>query len=314
MRTRKPIVRLAAAAAVLTAAAAAQPRPRTDGEVAYRRVLSTVDACLAKHPDLVRRVALGCSHQGRELFVVRVSAARQDTHPEVWVGAAIHGSEGSEDDALFLLQRLLARATDPTTRDLLASRVLWIQPMVNPDGVVAQRRTNARGVDLNRNFAARWWPGPAASRRGKPNINYPGAEPFSEPETRAVRDFLSERTHLRAALDLHRSAPLVLAPQLGPAGEVTPRAQEAFAELDRVMGYHSVARTSGARDTVHFPGMHGLAIDWVWGELGVLAFTWETNYDPPDRGDDDPRWRGLLHVLTQCAEYPRARAGTRDSK
>ena len=49
-------------------------------------------------------------------------------------------------------------------------------------------KANARAVDLNVNFDARWGTG-ASNVRMPSAANYVGIAPFSEPETRALRDF-----------------------------------------------------------------------------------------------------------------------------
>ncbi len=67
-------------------------------------------------------------------------------------------------------------------------------PMLNPDGVKIALtfnplyKANGRGVDLNVNFDAKW--GTGASNLNVPSSeNYIGEKPFSELETRALRDF-----------------------------------------------------------------------------------------------------------------------------
>jgi murein tripeptide amidase MpaA len=56
----------------------------------------------------------------------------------------------------------------------------------NPDGLLTGRRTNANGVDVNRNFPARNW------RRFKHPLFDNGPSPASEPETRAILAAIEE--------------------------------------------------------------------------------------------------------------------------
>lgn len=75
---------------------------------------------------------------------------------------------------------------------------LWIIPTMNPDGLETGHRWNANGVDLNRNAdtdldgcAGNDWSSDAYGPEGK-QAGAGGPFPFSEPEARAVRDFLAD--------------------------------------------------------------------------------------------------------------------------
>lgn len=85
--------------------------------------------------------------------------------------ASIHGSESAGTPLLLRLVRRLK-----ATPELLHNRTVVVLPMVNPDGVAADARYNARGIDLNRNF-------PAENRQ---NTKRFGLEALSEPEAVAV--------------------------------------------------------------------------------------------------------------------------------
>lgn len=61
---------------------------------------------------------------------------------------------------------------------------IWIIPNLNRDGLARDRRTNARGVDLNRNFPTRW-----KKQTGRYNS---GPRAASEPETKALMRFLDQ--------------------------------------------------------------------------------------------------------------------------
>jgi murein peptide amidase A len=81
---------------------------------------------------------LGRSQEGRPIDVVHVAGPGM----RILVVGCIHGDECEGIE----VTRLLARS-HPTAD-------LWLVHQLNPDGYARRSRTNARGVDLNRDFLA----------------------------------------------------------------------------------------------------------------------------------------------------------------
>jgi protein MpaA len=92
----------------------------------------------------------------------------------VLVVGVIHGNENAGLDIVDELREL-----EPPD-----GVQLWLLPTINPDGLAADERGNAAGVDLNRNFPHNW--GPIAEPG---NWQYAGEGPASEPETEAFVEF-----------------------------------------------------------------------------------------------------------------------------
>jgi hypothetical protein len=120
------------------------------------------------------------SVQGRRIYI------RDMPNPlgsiRVLVVGGMHGDELSST-ALALQWIEQAQST--------GSDVHWrFIPMLNPDGLFAKpsRRTNAHGVDLNRNFPTPNWKSEAAfyweQRTRRDPRRWPGPHPLSEPESR----------------------------------------------------------------------------------------------------------------------------------
>lgn len=91
--------------------------------------------------------------------------------PVVLIIGGIHGNEPTSVHVADQLVGLL-RSSPPVA---MRGSVVII-PRANPDGCAANRRANARGVDINRNFPASNWI-PSRST---------GPSPQSEPETQAL--------------------------------------------------------------------------------------------------------------------------------
>jgi murein peptide amidase A len=128
------------------------------------------------------------SVKGVPLFVRDVKEDKAKLR--VLVIGAIHGDELS---SASLALHWIRMATHEKLE--LPQPVHWrFVPVVNPDGLLARppKRTNANGVDLNRNFATPNWQRDAAiyweQRTRKDPRRWPGPKALSEPESRFVHE------------------------------------------------------------------------------------------------------------------------------
>jgi murein peptide amidase A len=124
-------------------------------------------AVLASEASASERTVIGHSVEGRPIVVVHSGPA--DPALKVLVVGDIHGNETA---GMPVVRRLLRQGAP-------AAAGLWLVPTINPDGVAADTRGNAHGVDLNRNFAYDWAPLTGGE--------YSGTGPLSEPESRAAQ-------------------------------------------------------------------------------------------------------------------------------
>ncbi len=137
----------------------------------------------SRSENVVERRQIGTSVQGRPIMAFRVG------NPDATVKAVVLGAVHGNEKAGIVVARAIRDAPSIKGVDL------WVVPTINPDGVARNRRQNAHGVDLNRNWGHRWAP--------LSGTYYSGPRPFSEPETRAFRRFL-ERVDPRFVVSFHQ--------------------------------------------------------------------------------------------------------------
>jgi protein MpaA len=135
----------------------------------------------AVQTDPSRETVLGTSAKGEpiKLYLFGGGAADAASGPSArtLVIAAIHGDEPS---AAFVGRALVDHLGYHPECTPESGAAVGVIPLANPDGVALRTRTNANGVDCNRNFPASNW------RATRPGRNHTGPSPASEPETRAV--------------------------------------------------------------------------------------------------------------------------------
>jgi len=175
---------------------------------------------------------------------------------------------GDEVTPLYLGLKLAEWARD-NPASVRGTRVV-IAPLVNPDSFYARprTRTNARGVDVNRNFPTSDWKANAHRLwKGRFRSNprrYPGKEANSEPET-VFQQALIRNIHPTKILSIH--APLNFMDYDGPTTLSLERFPKEYVQQCLKLRSRLKAVTGG-----FFPGSLG---NYAGQEMGIPTFTLE---------------------------------------
>jgi murein tripeptide amidase MpaA len=192
-----------------------------------------------KYPRIAKLHTLGSTIQGRPmlaLYLTRKQATAQFLSlpkPEVLIVATHHAREWAATQMSMRLINYLTDnyGTNARVTELLDTTGIWIMPVGNPDGYeytfTNERlwRKNLRdndfdgritlndGVDLNRNFDSKWGNDDEGSSPEMSSEVYRGKTPASEPEVKALTDFIRiHRKSLKFVISYHTYGDLILYP------------------------------------------------------------------------------------------------------
>jgi carboxypeptidase T len=327
--------------AAITHAAEPEFPARDRGFHTYSEMAAEVARAAADHPDIVQRFSIGRSHQGRELWAVKISdnVATDEAEPEVLFDGLHHGDEHmSLEMTLAILGWLTdGYATDERIRRIVDDREIWIVFAVNPDGATydiagsgdyRDWRKNRQptpgstsiGTDLNRNYPYRWGCCSGSSKTPS-SSRYRGPQALSTPEARAFSDFVRSRVvdgrqQIRAAISFHTTGRLVMYPygytKTDVPSDMTRDDHDVFVNLAKRMASQNGYRPIQASDLYI---TSGTSRDWLYGTYRIFAFTFELSPDstpyPADEriGPETGRNRGAVLELLERAGCPFAGIG-----
>jgi protein MpaA len=147
---------------------------------------------------------------------------------------------------------------------------LVIAPLINPDGFFGypKSRTNAHGVDCNRNFSTRDWTKEALAQWKKrfhsDKRRFPGYKPDSEPETLFQKDLI-DRFKPHKIISIH--SPLNVLDYDGPDHVKLFRFSEEYVEKCQ-----QLREKLNAKSTGFFPGSLG---NYTGKDMGIPTITLE---------------------------------------
>jgi len=257
-----------------------------------------LDALAAAAPTLASTFTIGNSFQARPIRGIRISAPDlagnpRSARPAVLFNGTQHAREWiSPATNMYIADSLVeGYGVDPRITTVLQTTEIIVIPVVNPDGYAftwqspggnrlwrKNRRANAGGtigVDLNRNWSFGW--GGLGASTTPSSDTYRGPSPFSEPESAAMRDFISGEPRIRATIDFHSYSQLILSPW-GNIPDLPPEAvlfddlnAQLVASIASVNGL--VYRAGPTYETI-YPASGG-ALDWSYGARGLLGLSIE---------------------------------------
>ncbi len=266
------------------------------GFYTYQEMLSILEQMHARFPDLISPAAPlpgGTSVEGRPIYwlkITREPTADDGNKPKVLYTSLHHAREpNSLTQLIYFMWYLLENyESDPEVNYLLNNTSLYFVPCLNPDGYLynqvnfpqggglwrKNRRSNgdgSMGVDLNRNYGYAWGHDNIGSSLNPASEVYRGTEPFSEPETRALRDFCLQH-QFRVALNHHTFGNLLIFPW-GYSDSPTDN-EETFSNLGRALTFDNQFVSGTGTETVGYV-VNGGSDDWMYGQVQIYSMTAE---------------------------------------
>jgi murein tripeptide amidase MpaA len=164
-------------------------------------------------------------------------------------------------------------------------RVMPEGTLKNFDGVKIRVNPDREGLDLNRNFPAYW----------RQEFEQPGAGPYptSEPEVRAMVDFITKHPNIGAAVSFHTHSGVILRPMGTQSDDdMTPEdlwQYKRFSDIGaKLTGYPAI---SIFHEFKYHPKQVITGVqDWVYEHLGALFWTVEIWAPNKEAGITDYPW------------------------
>ncbi|MXQ84698.1 hypothetical protein E5288_WYG016730 [Bos mutus] len=257
-------------------------------------IYSWIEVMTERYPDMVEKIHIGSSYEKYPLYVLKVSKKEQRAKNAMWIDCGIHAREWiSPAFCLWFVGSVTYYyGKEKMHTNLLKHMDFYIMPVVNVDGYdytwkkdrmwrknrSLHEKNACVGTDLNRNFASKHWCGEGASSSSCSEI-YCGTYPESEPEVKAVADFLRRNIkHIKAYISMHSYSQKIVFPYSYSRSrskdheELSLVAREAVFAMENIHRNIRYTHGSGSESLYLAPGGSD---DWIY-DLGIkYSFTFE---------------------------------------
>ncbi|XP_017573203.1 carboxypeptidase A1-like [Pygocentrus nattereri] len=277
----------------MTKSRALQPRSTDDFNYATYHTLSEInsfiDALVQENPNLVSKIVIGQSYEGRPLNVLKFSTGAN--RPGIWIDTGIHSREWVTQASGTWFAKKIATdyGRDAALTAILDRFDIFLEIVTNPDGFQFTHTSNrmwrktrkpnsgsrCAGVDPNRNWDAGF--GGAGSSSNPCSETYRGTYAHSEPEVKAIVDFVTSHGNLKAFVSIHSYSQMLLYPYgytktpCRDQAELHEVAQRAVAALTSLYG---TKYAYGSIINVIYQASGG-TIDWTYDQGIKYSYTFE---------------------------------------
>ncbi|PIE52066.1 hypothetical protein CSA37_08400 [Candidatus Fermentibacteria bacterium] len=242
----------------------------------YAEIVTAMNDVVSAHPGIAKIEPYGTSEQGRTLYVVTVSdnVNQDEAEPEIRIHGGIHGDEKSSTMSVLNFLEVLTDnyGTSDMCNYVVDNAELSIITVINPDGYAAHSRTNANGVDLNRDFSymnpSSYWQGSeSVALRNLTMQNWPDQNNYINPYA--------------TGLSFHSGSECVNSVWNYSASAVIQDIDLINAQATAYAQHPSITAYYGSWD-IWVPGAswyptEGDVNDWSYGECGTVDYTIEVS-------------------------------------
>ncbi|XP_008844561.1 carboxypeptidase A1 isoform X2 [Nannospalax galili] len=248
------------------------------------------DLLVAEHPQLVSKIQIGNTFEGRPIYVLKFSTGGNN-RPAIWIDTGIHSREWvTQASGIWFAKKITEDyGQDPVLTAILDSMDILLEIVTNPDGFAYTHSTNRMwrktrsrtqgslciGVDPNRNWDAGF--GEPGASSNPCSETYRGKFANSEVEVKSIVDFVQNHGNIKAFISIHSYSQLLLYPY-GYTSVPAPNHKEldelAKSAVTALASLYGTKYTYGSIiDTIYQAS--GNTVDWTYNQGIKYSFTFE---------------------------------------
>jgi succinylglutamate desuccinylase len=255
---------------------------------AYSKIVEELKSLEASYGDFAQVITFGQTVDGKPLSLIKIAKKSITSNQAIYIGGSIHGNEYLNIEDRLPRWFLEQTANSGTISAYLEQGgVIYVAPILNPDGYDRRERENRNGVDLNRDYTVI-----------KANV-----EGFKEIETRSLFEYLSRdlgSVQLKVAMDYHCCIGALLYPWSFTGPVLSSADREKHLLIASIM-QSTIGPGVKAGTTPDILGYSakGTSKDFYYEHFGALGFTYEGRKGKEDRFFEEhtSMWEAIVKTL-----------------